>query len=425
MIYTEYFVKGTQPTTICPLHPSPSFLDRLAGAVRRRTRRRCPVSRRPVGPARPAAPARPARPRGPRRAPDAASPRTPKAEADGRGAEEEARLLGRAVRQGRQERRRRRRTRRKPKKPADGLIPKSCRTRPDMIGFRRPVHAIPRHHRPRPSARADGAGSAARHAAAEPDFRRARGVGKRMAALALAQLVNCLAPVAARSRRLRRVRLLQADRARRARRRAAHRAGRDRVDQGRPGPRGDRAVGVPSVRRTPPRRHHRRGGRDGGEAQNALLKTLEEPPAASTFVLVTSRPDVLLPTVRSRCQRLRFGRLAPADVAAVLIARARATARPTRMPPRRCRTAASAARSRAARRSSSRRATPRPRLLEARRRVGRSAPPAGQARRRSGAGSGSGDRDELARRLRALSSMLRDLGVLLSRADERASPTPT
>ena len=45
------------------------------------------------------------------------------------------------------------------------------------------------------------------------------------------------------------------------------------------------------------------------EAQNALLKTLEEPPSASVFVLVTSRPDVLLPTVRSRCQRLRFGPL--------------------------------------------------------------------------------------------------------------------
>ncbi len=31
MIYAEYFVKGTQPTTVCPLHPSPSFMDRLAG----------------------------------------------------------------------------------------------------------------------------------------------------------------------------------------------------------------------------------------------------------------------------------------------------------------------------------------------------------------------------------------------------------
>jgi hypothetical protein len=30
MIYTEYFVKGTQPASICPLHPAPSFLERLA-----------------------------------------------------------------------------------------------------------------------------------------------------------------------------------------------------------------------------------------------------------------------------------------------------------------------------------------------------------------------------------------------------------
>src|SRR5262245_20269333 len=41
-------------------------------------------------------------------------------------------------------------------------------------------------------------------------------------------------------------------------------------------------------------------------AQNALLKTLEEPPPTSVFILVTARPDVLLPTVRSRCIRLRF-----------------------------------------------------------------------------------------------------------------------
>ena len=31
MVYTEYFVKGTQPTELCPLHPSPSFMDRVAG----------------------------------------------------------------------------------------------------------------------------------------------------------------------------------------------------------------------------------------------------------------------------------------------------------------------------------------------------------------------------------------------------------
>ena len=41
-------------------------------------------------------------------------------------------------------------------------------------------------------------------------------------------------------------------------------------------------------------------------AQNALLKTLEEPASSSVFVLITSHPDVLLPTVRSRCIRLTF-----------------------------------------------------------------------------------------------------------------------
>jgi DNA polymerase-3 subunit delta' len=53
-------------------------------------------------------------------------------------------------------------------------------------------------------------------------------------------------------------------------------------------------------------------------AQNALLKTLEEPLPASVFILVTSRPDSLLPTVRSRCAHLRFGRLHVAEVAVVL-----------------------------------------------------------------------------------------------------------
>jgi DNA polymerase-3 subunit delta' len=40
--------------------------------------------------------------------------------------------------------------------------------------------------------------------------------------------------------------------------------------------------------------------------QNALLKILEEPPPSSVFILVTARPDMLLPTVQSRCQRVRF-----------------------------------------------------------------------------------------------------------------------
>ena len=46
-------------------------------------------------------------------------------------------------------------------------------------------------------------------------------------------------------------------------------------------------------------------------SQNSLLKTLEEPPPSSLMVLVTPAPERLLPTVRSRCQPLRFRSLAP------------------------------------------------------------------------------------------------------------------
>jgi DNA polymerase-3 subunit delta' len=61
-------------------------------------------------------------------------------------------------------------------------------------------------------------------------------------------------------------------------------------------------------------------------AQNALLKTLEEPPSSSVFLLVTSRPDMLLPTVRSRCPQLRFRPLGAAEVAAVLLKQGRSEA---------------------------------------------------------------------------------------------------
>ncbi|HUL74515.1 MAG TPA: DNA polymerase III subunit [Vicinamibacterales bacterium] len=57
------------------------------------------------------------------------------------------------------------------------------------------------------------------------------------------------------------------------------------------------------------------------EAQDALLKTLEEPPSAATLILITAYPDTLRPTIQSRCRRLRFGPLAEADVATVLVDR--------------------------------------------------------------------------------------------------------
>jgi DNA polymerase-3 subunit delta' len=54
------------------------------------------------------------------------------------------------------------------------------------------------------------------------------------------------------------------------------------------------------------------------EAANALLKTLEEPRPNVCFVLISERPERLLTTIRSRCQRLRFGRLPELVLAHVL-----------------------------------------------------------------------------------------------------------
>jgi DNA polymerase III subunit delta' len=55
------------------------------------------------------------------------------------------------------------------------------------------------------------------------------------------------------------------------------------------------------------------------QAQNSLLKSLEEPPPGTLFILTTAVPGALLPTVRSRCMRLRFGRLTAAEVSAALM----------------------------------------------------------------------------------------------------------
>jgi DNA polymerase-3 subunit delta' len=55
-------------------------------------------------------------------------------------------------------------------------------------------------------------------------------------------------------------------------------------------------------------------------AANALLKTLEEPGARTHFMLLSATADALLPTIRSRTQRVRFGALPDAVVAELLVA---------------------------------------------------------------------------------------------------------
>jgi DNA polymerase-3 subunit delta' len=56
------------------------------------------------------------------------------------------------------------------------------------------------------------------------------------------------------------------------------------------------------------------------EAQNALLKTLEEPPSKAVIVLVTPLFGALIPTVASRCRGVRFGLLPEDQVVAHLVA---------------------------------------------------------------------------------------------------------
>ncbi|MBI5472111.1 MAG: DNA polymerase III subunit delta' [Ignavibacteriae bacterium] len=59
----------------------------------------------------------------------------------------------------------------------------------------------------------------------------------------------------------------------------------------------------------------------GDEAANTLLKTLEEPPGDTLLILTTSRPEMLLPTILSRCQFVRLDPLTEEDIAGALVAR--------------------------------------------------------------------------------------------------------
>ena len=52
---------------------------------------------------------------------------------------------------------------------------------------------------------------------------------------------------------------------------------------------------------------------------NALLKVLEEPPKTSHLILITARPAMLLPTILSRCQMIRFSPLTPDEIESHLL----------------------------------------------------------------------------------------------------------
>ncbi len=159
-------------------------------------------------------------------------------------------------------------------------------------------------------------------------------------------------------------------------------------------------------------------------AQNALLKTLEEPPPSSVFMLVTARPDRLLPTVRSRCPRLQFRPLGQHDIAAAMVTRGHSDAEARAV-------AATADGSLGRALDTSAGA-----LVEARdvaERVLAQAAATEDPRRRiesakdllvkTGAG-GAGDREQLASHLRAMASLLRDVELLSTRADVRALANP-
>ncbi|MPY89825.1 MAG: DNA polymerase III subunit delta' [Luteitalea sp.] len=261
------------------------------------------------------------------------------------------------------------------------------------------------------------------------------GIGKRMTAMALAQALNCLEPVEESASESR-------DACGRCR--ACTRIERGLHSDVRvlmPNDRG--AIAVDTVREVIDSANYRpfEGRRrviivDEAEAmteaaQNALLKTLEEPTPSSVFVLVTSRPDMLRPTVRSRCPRVRFGLIDTEDMA-------RGLTKWHGIPEPRARRAAAmaggcfaralgdesdeATETRAVAADVLRRLVraPAPRLrLELAQRLVARAERQGRAPSRAlrpPGGSAAPERELLGRRLEALSVLLRDVGAVASHA---------
>jgi DNA polymerase-3 subunit delta' len=154
-------------------------------------------------------------------------------------------------------------------------------------------------------------------------------------------------------------------------------------------------------------------------AQNALLKTLEEMPPGSIFVLVSSLPDALLPTVRSRCPRLRFGPLSAAEVAQALV-------RDHRYSDGDARAAAADADGSVGRALAADSAGITEARDDARRLLEETAKTEDPGRRLDVAkdlsgtkGTTASDRQQMANCLRALASLLRDLRIVATKADRR------
>jgi DNA polymerase-3 subunit delta' len=154
------------------------------------------------------------------------------------------------------------------------------------------------------------------------------------------------------------------------------------------------------------------------QAQNALLKTLEEPTPSSVFILVTSRPDMLLPTVLSRCPQLRFRPLSLEELVKALIARGRTETDARAVAATAAGSLGQALQATAVELVESRALAQK--MLET------AAAHPDPARRVASAQqlvtkppSGITERDQLATHLRAMAVLLRDVEVLATGADER------
>jgi len=162
-------------------------------------------------------------------------------------------------------------------------------------------------------------------------------------------------------------------------------------------------------------------------SQNALLKTLEEPPQRTVLVLVTAQPDALLATIRSRCCQIRFAPLAPHEIARALVERHGASPRDANAAAALAGgsfrkaleagggdTAEARAVAVAVLQEVARQADPRARLA-----AGAALLQSGARKGKEKSSSGS-DRGALAVRLSAMASIIRDVTVLSARASDEA-----